>query len=164
MAKRINKKKLIEDDRKDTVKDGVKALLVKKLGRVALNHVVTSEKPIEKKDKDSIFLYYGEEEEEAPVEEDDPAVTIINDYIKLSNSAERALPNDLCPLAFWKDNEYKFPALAAIARKFLSVQASSAACERMFSIAGIIQNAKRRSMSAAMFCKLVFLKLNETLF
>jgi len=49
LAKRINKKKLIEDDRKDTVKDGVKALLVKKLGRVALNHVVTSEKQIEKK-------------------------------------------------------------------------------------------------------------------
>jgi len=28
------------------------------------------------------------------------------------------------------------------------VQASSAACERMLSIAGIIQNAKRKSMSA----------------
>ena len=36
--------------------------------------------------------------------------------------------------------------------------------KRMFSIEGIIQNAKRRSMSAMMFCKLVNLKLNEKFF
>ena len=34
----------------------------------------------------------------------------------------------------------------------------------MFNIAGIIQNAKKRSMSAVMFCKLVNLKLNEKFF
>ena len=44
------------------------------------------------------------------------------------------------------------------------VQALSVACEKMFSIAGIIQNAKRRSMSAVMFFKLVNLILNEIFF
>ena len=44
------------------------------------------------------------------------------------------------------------------------VQALSAACEKMFSIAGIIQNAKRRRMSAVMFFKLVNLILNEIFF
>ncbi len=153
-----------EDDKKDMIKERVKALLVKQLGRTALNIVGHLNEKIRKNEKESIFSFYGEEEEEIAVLEKDPTITIVNDYIKLSNASRRALPNDLCPLAFWKDHEYKFPELAAIARKFLSVQASSAAFERMFSIAGIIQNAKRRSMSAVMFCKLVNLKLNEKFF
>ena len=43
------------------------------------------------------------------------------------------------PLIFWSNNEQKFPLLAKLAKKYLSVQASSAAVERMkFSIAGHI--------------------------
>ncbi len=37
-----------------------------------------------------------------------------------------------------KNYEKLLPALAVLAKKFLSVQASSASCERMFSIAGHI--------------------------
>ena len=43
----------------------------------------------------------------------------------------------------------------------MSDSSSTPIKKRMFSIAGIIQNAKRRSISAVMFCKLVNLKLNE---
>jgi hypothetical protein len=66
------------------------------------------------------------------------------------------------PLDFWKNYEKLLPELAVLAKKFLSVQASSASCERMFSIAGHIFQCKRRRMSHSLFCALVFLKLNDT--
>ena len=63
---------------------------------------------IGKNEKKNIFYLYGEEEEEIAVLENGPTLTIANDYIKLSNASRRALPNDLCTLAFWKDHEIKF--------------------------------------------------------
>ena len=65
------------------------------------------------------------------------------------------------PLEFWKRNELKYPKLAALAKKFLGVPASSASAERMFSIAGHIFSVKRRRMGIKLFERLVFLKLNE---
>ena len=66
-------------------------------------------------------------------------------------------------LKFWKLYESHFPQLADLARKYLSVQASSAAVERMFSIAGHIFSPKRRRLAALYFMALVYLKLNEDL-
>jgi hypothetical protein len=66
-----------------------------------------------------------------------------------------------CPLKFWKSNQYKFPLLAKLAKKYLGIPASSAAVERMFSIAGHIFSLKRRNMGKKIFCELVLLKLNE---
>ena len=66
-------------------------------------------------------------------------------------------------LQFWKTYESLFPQLADLAKKYLSVQASSAAVERMFSIAGHIFNPKRRRLSVEYFDTLVYLKLNEAL-
>ena len=56
-----------------------------------------------------------------------------------------------------------FPSLSRLARKYLSVQASSAECERMFSISGHIFSLKRRRMSINLFISLVLLKLNQNL-
>lgn len=65
------------------------------------------------------------------------------------------------PLVFWKKHEKSFPSLAVLARKYLSVQASSAACERLFSLSGHIFSCKRRKLNIRNFLNLVFLKLNE---
>ena len=56
-----------------------------------------------------------------------------------------------------------FPGLALLARKYLSVQASSASVERMFSIAGHIFSVKRRRLGIKFFFLLLLLKLNEDL-
>ena len=50
--------------------------------------------------------------------------------------------------------------LSQLAKKYLSVQASSAACERIFFIAGHIFSLKRRRLCHGLFSDLIFLKLN----
>ena len=47
-------------------------------------------------------------------------------------------------LEFWKKNVTIFASLAVLAKKYLSVQASSSACERFFSLSGHIFSCKRR--------------------
>ena len=66
-------------------------------------------------------------------------------------------------LAWWKDNEKDFKYLSVLAKKYLSVQASSAAVERMFSLCSHIFSNKRRRLGAKFFCDLVYFKLNEEL-
>lgn len=54
----------------------------------------------------------------------------------------------------------KFPILAQIARKYLSIQTTSGASERVFSDAGLIMTSKRTSMKEDLFEALTFLKRN----
>ena len=82
----------------------------------------------------------------------------INDIIRVLTDANFTLNSTL---HFWKTNEYTFKNLSKLAKKFLGVPASSAAVERMFSIAGHIFSCKRRRMGDTLFAILVFLKLNE---
>jgi len=53
----------------------------------------------------------------------------------------------LNPLGWWKLNEHRYPRLAALARKYLCVQPSSAAVERVFSVSGNIVTKRRASLA-----------------
>ena len=83
----------------------------------------------------------------------------MNDYIRLTQESE----NEIEALLFWKINESIYPILAKLAKKYLSVQASSAAVERMFSICGHIFSLKRRRLCVKFYSDLVLLILNEQL-
>ena len=87
--------------------------------------------------------------------------SMIDEFTRITTTQRKEVS---CRLDFWKNYEKLFPELAVLAKKFLSVQASSASCERMFSIAGHIFQCKRRRMSHGLFFALVFLKLNESLY
>lgn len=57
-----------------------------------------------------------------------------------------------CDVAlYWLSNESKFPALAKLARTVLNIQATSVACERIFSRAGLVDNQLRASLSSDSF-------------
>jgi hAT family C-terminal dimerisation region/Hermes transposase DNA-binding domain len=66
-----------------------------------------------------------------------------------------ALPADLPlderlkrnPLTFWNEHKKEFPNLSKVARSILSIQAISAASERLFSSAGFIGNPHRNRLS-----------------
>lgn len=64
---------------------------------------------------------------------------------------------------FWADNKKKFPHLSNLAIRVLSIPASSAPIERVFSRGGIIMRPHRARLGAETLSKLIFLKCNETL-
>lgn len=64
---------------------------------------------------------------------------------------------------FWADNKKKFPQLYNLAIVVLSIPASSAPVERVFSHGGILMRPHRARLGEETLSKLIFLKCNETL-
>lgn len=62
------------------------------------------------------------------------------------------------PLAFWRTKEglYNFAGLCAVARMFLSIQATSSESERLFSKAGVVYSARRARLSDDGFRNIIF--------
>ncbi|ELT88284.1 hypothetical protein CAPTEDRAFT_120277 [Capitella teleta] len=61
------------------------------------------------------------------------------------------------PLAFWRERRFELPHLASLARKYLSVQGSRIASERIFSSAGNFVNAKRSCIDPVHVDQFIFL-------
>ena len=66
--------------------------------------------------------------------------------------------------AFWLKYENEWPELASYAKRVLTVPASSAAVERVFSVGGALLRPSRRRLSDRLFEMLMFLKCNWHLF
>lgn len=67
------------------------------------------------------------------------------------------------PLMFWFYNKDKYPHLHELALKVLSVPASSAPVERVFSAVGLLMRPHRASLGSKMLTSLIFLKCNKGL-
>lgn len=63
-------------------------------------------------------------------------------------------------LQYWKNNQFNFPILSAMARDYLTVQASSVSSERAFSSGTDLVTADRCSLSGKTIEKTQFLKYN----
>ena len=70
---------------------------------------------------------------------------------------------DVDPLQYWQTNRETFPHLAKMAVHHLTVVASSAPVERLFSIAGKIFKPERALLSDTRFEELMFLRCNSHL-
>ncbi|XP_065320424.1 zinc finger BED domain-containing protein 4-like [Gordionus sp. m RMFG-2023] len=66
-------------------------------------------------------------------------------------------------LTFWKKKQLELPRLANLARKVLCISATSTPSERIFSIAGLILNAKRTSLCPTNLDKILFIHDNYNL-
>ena len=70
------------------------------------------------------------------------------------------LDEDCNILQFWCAHKTKYPTLAALARKYLCVPASSAPVERLFSMAGKVFTKERSRLTDSHFEDLMFIKCN----
>ena len=108
------------------------------------------------------YVFFRDSIEETEVNENaDKISNLIDKYLKVIGTLNKEVDTDT--LDWWKTHEVVFPGLALLARKYLSVQASSASVERMFSIAGHIFSVKLRRLGIRFFTLLLLLKLNEDL-
>lgn len=94
--------------------------------------------------------------QKAPVS---PRVVIMNEWeaYKGAEVMEETVQRLGGPLGWWRQNEMLYPHIARLARKYLAVQASSAASERLFSQAGLVVTAKRNRMTGDTAADIIFL-------
>ncbi|WBR14527.1 hAT family C-terminal dimerization region domain-containing protein [Pandoravirus kuranda] len=71
-------------------------------------------------------------------------------------------PKMFDPLLWWKQRETKYLSLAPLARRYLSITATSVPSERVFSKSGWIVNKRRCTLSDEHVSLLVFLSCNKT--
>ena len=64
------------------------------------------------------------------------------------------------PLRWWNNNKDKFPLVAKLARKYLAMQVSAAASERVWSLAGNVESKKRMSLDPETLHQVLFIKSN----
>jgi len=87
------------------------------------------------------------------VPEEPQFVTELEQYLGLPK-----IPLIQSPREWWKSNETLFPALARLARRYLTIQATSVESERLFSIAGHVVSRRRTRLSMQTVRQLICLR------
>lgn len=67
------------------------------------------------------------------------------------------------PLIWWKDRQKTYPWLSILARKYLSIVATSVPCERIFSKAGQVITERRNRLKSTNVEKILFLHCNKNI-
>ena len=117
------------------------------------NQAPTTERPAKKMKTDFIDLFLGSPE---ATDRDSPSNMEVDDYL-----AQSLLEKEKNPLNYWALNDVNFPRLAKLAVKFLSLPASSAPVERIFSVGGKLFRPERCRLSDTVFEKLMFIRCNR---
>ena len=71
-----------------------------------------------------------------------------------------SLDIDESPLTWWKQEAIRIPLLSIVARKYLSVCATSVPSERVFSVGGNVVSSKRGALKPDKVNQLIFLASN----
>jgi len=99
--------------------------------------------------------YTSASESGTSIAESDPVLQEVETYLK-----EKPLDREESPLVWWRDNGYRFPLLSHIARKYLTIPATSTPAERVFSTAGLTVTKLRSCLSSEHVNMLVYLNKN----
>ena len=107
----------------------------------------------------SLFNHYPSDKPRAEAD----SSTEFSQYLEMTNAmASNFTESDRhgC-LKFWSLHKQKLPKLFALAKRVISIPASSAPVERVFSQGGLIMRPHRSRLSDQLLSDLVFLKCNK---
>lgn len=86
--------------------------------------------------------------------------TMVTDYLKEPVIENPKNKKFMDPLEYWKNNKERYPALAEVAKRYLSAPPSSVPSESLFSETGIIDSNRRRRLLSDRLEMLTFIKHN----
>lgn len=92
-----------------------------------------------------------------------PKKSEVDEYLSVNSDGAHlhAVAMDYEPLDWWSRNESRFPHLALMAQQYLGTPASSASCERVFSLAGRLFSDLRQSMHDGTLEERMWAKVNR---
>ncbi|GAA6073912.1 zinc finger BED domain-containing protein 6-like [Tachysurus ichikawai] len=108
----------------------------------------------------SVLLSFKAYKKRSSTTQDSRIETQISKYFDAIHDTDTDTDN---ALSFWAKNHNRYPQLHNLAMKVLSVPASSAPVERVFSRGGIIMRPHRARLGHKMLQSLIFLKCNQML-
>jgi hypothetical protein len=117
--------------------------------------IISDSDPLSSDDDDDIFKVLKGNTRNTEDESEDELVL----YLR---KKQIGLKND--PLKWWTANKTTLPILAQIARKYLSIPATSVPSERLFSDASNHISARRTRLSPELVNQMLFLKRNSEYF
>lgn len=88
----------------------------------------------------------------------------ILDFKEVSRFLSEKSSVKLDPFKYWEEHSQDFPSLSSLALKYLTIPASSAESERLFSVTSRILTEKRKSLTPERLGTLSFLAHNSKLF
>lgn len=92
------------------------------------------------------------------------SVAVEKEVTSFLGSTKCVEDRDTTLLQWWQKNEFIFPRLATLARKYLAIPASSVPSGRVFSLCGNLITKKRSRMRPSQVNTIVFLKMNMDLY
>ncbi len=105
-------------------------------------------------------ILFEKKKEQASSRSTSPCLMPEQEEVRLYASSELDINEDIDPLQFWMENESTYPLLASLAFDVLSIPASSAPVERVFSTAGLVSSGRRNRLSDRNLEREIMLKRN----
>jgi len=109
------------------------------------------------KEKQKCHSLLADSDDEDDHDKDKDIVDDCVQQLRRYKQSEESVPKSIDPLVWWKANEYKFPVIAKLAKKYLSIVATSVPSERLFSQAGQVVSQKRARLMPSRVNDLLFL-------
>lgn len=109
---------------------------------IVLQETSNQEKPTRKSIFDDVLNYTNTACRLPDTTEEKTLLEEIEEYSKEPN-----LPGSSSELVYWRRHQTKYVKLSSLAKKYLSIPASSGGVERLFSVAGSIARARRNRLT-----------------